>query len=721
MPDAKIITLFSAKGGVGKTVLATNLAVSLAKDKSIKVLLLDIDSRVVGDMARMLDLVPTKSLLEVIDLMETPGFDISKIKDFLINHSSGVDFIPAILKPQQAPSLEPQKIVNALNLIKTDYDYVVIDAGCGFSALLVNILNESNLILPVATPEVVCVSQTKWLLETLEGLFFSQARIKIILNRAESKSSMGFAELIVALKSEIIAQIPSEGKNVVEATNRGVPVVIDDPRCKFSRALDAFANRLITSPGIFSDIESVKTEAVEEAASVANDQTNQLWEKTGILERSKESFASAMRDEMIVLKKRVHQRLLEALNLKRLDIKAFNEQDKDELRRKAERMVTGFLSDEDSLSGASMDVRVSLVKEILDEALGLGALEDLLADPTITDIMVNNKDQVYIERNGIIELSGKRFTSDEQVRTVIERIIAPIGRRIDESVPMVDARLQDGSRVNAIIPPLSLTGPAVTIRKFRKEIFTVEELVKLGSLNEAMVKLIKACVVSRQNIIVSGGTGSGKTSTLNLLSTFIPPKERIVTIEDAAELKLKQKHWIRLESRPPNMEGKGSITIRDLFRNTLRMRPDRIIVGECRGVETLDMLQAMNTGHDGSMTTLHANSTQDVLMRLDSMILMSGVELPIRAIREMISSAINLIIHTARLSDGTRKVLQVSELTGMLDDIHINIQDIFSFNQTGIDKSGKVQGEFKPTGFVPTFYEKLKVMGIDLPKEMFQP
>jgi pilus assembly protein CpaF len=384
-------------------------------------------------------------------------------------------------------------------------------------------------------------------------------------------------------------------------------------------------------------------------------------------------------------------------------------------------MVSNFLAEEAGSFISSSEVRRKLVKEILDEALGLGPLEDLIADPTITDIMVNNKDEVYIERSGKIELTSKKFISNEQVKIIIERIIAPIGRRIDESVPMVDARLPDGSRVNAIIPPLSLTGPSLTIRKFRKERFKTEELVSFKTLNVAMAEFIKACVVSRKNIIVSGGTGSGKTTILNVLSSFIPDSERIVTLEDAAELRLHQEHWIRLESRPPNIEGRGAISIRDLFRNTLRMRPDRIIIGECRGVETLDMLQAMNTGHDGSMTTIHANSTHDVLTRLDSMILMAGIELPIRAIREMIASAVDVIVHTARLSDGSRKILQITELAGMKDELHIDLRDIFVFKQVGIDSQGRVLGDFQASGYIPSFIEDIKRKGILLPDKLFTP
>jgi pilus assembly protein CpaF len=383
-------------------------------------------------------------------------------------------------------------------------------------------------------------------------------------------------------------------------------------------------------------------------------------------------------------------------------------------------LVSNLLVEESGMLISSPEVRRKMVKEIIDEALGLGPLEDLLADPDITDIMVNNKDEIYSERKGKLELTNKKFLSNDQVKIIIERIIAPIGRRIDESVPMVDARLPDGSRVNSIIPPLSLGGPTLTIRKFRKERFTIEELIEMNSFNKNIADFIKACVLTRKNIIVSGGTGSGKTTILNILSTFIPNEDRIITLEDAAELKLHQEHWVRLESRAANIEGKGQITIRDLFRNTLRMRPDRIIIGECRGIETLDMLQAMNTGHDGSMTTIHANSTRDVLARLDSMILMSGVELPVRAIREMIASAIDVIVHTARLPDGTRKIIEVAEVVGMKDELHVELQNVFIFRQSGVDAQRNIIGEFHATGYIPSFVDEMKRKGVSLSEEIFR-
>jgi pilus assembly protein CpaF len=543
--------------------------------------------------------------------------------------------------------------------------------------------------------------------------------IKVVLNRAESVSGISWQEVRVNLPVEIFAQIPSEGKIVGLSVNRGVPVVIDSPKSKFSLSIQKFGQDLVTGENIFVEHAEIDQLKLKEVALQKNEN---FWQKQGLAESATETTSIVEEaDEVLLLKRRIHSRLIDELNLKRLDLKVFSDSKKTkELKEKAEIMVANFLTEESRSFITSLEVRKKLVKEILDEALGLGPLEDLLADSSITDIMVNNKDEVYIERYGKIELTSKKFISNEQVRTIIERIIAPIGRRIDESVPMVDARLPDGSRVNAIIPPLSLTGPSLTIRKFRKERYKIQDLVDLKTLNPAMAEFIKACVVSRKNMIVSGGTGSGKTTVLNILSEFIPENERIVTIEDAAELKLHQEHWVRLESRSPNIEGKGAITIRDLFRNTLRMRPDRIIIGECRGLETLDMLQAMNTGHDGSMTTIHANSTHDVLSRLDSMILMSGVELPIRAIREMVASAVDMIVHTARLSDGTRKVLQVTEIAGMKDEVHIDLRDIFIFKQTGIDNHGNILGDFQPTGYVPSFIEDIRMRGIALPDNIFK-
>ena len=360
-----------------------------------------------------------------------------------------------------------------------------------------------------------------------------------------------------------------------------------------------------------------------------------------------------------------------------------------------------------------------LEEDVFNEAMRLGPLEELLADDSVNEIMVNGPDKVYVERGGRLELSDCQFADDDSVLAVIERIIAPLGRRCDESQPYVDARLADCSRVNAIIAPLALSGPTITIRKFAKKALTPQDFIRFGTWTQDAAAFMKLCVVMRKNIIVAGGTGSGKTTLLNLLSGYIPRSERIVTVEDAAELRLQQPHVVRLEARPPNIEGKGAVPIRDLVKNCLRMRPDRIIVGECRGGEALDMLQAMNTGHDGSLTTVHANSPRDVISRLETMVLMSGMDLPSRAIREQIASAVDIIIHESRMSDGSRKVTAITEVTG-LEGSQIVMQDIFSFSQTGVDARGRIIGSMKPTGAIPTWIDQVKSRGIDVDMKMFQ-
>ena len=387
-----------------------------------------------------------------------------------------------------------------------------------------------------------------------------------------------------------------------------------------------------------------------------------------------------------------------------------------EMRKKIQQLFDSILESEGTqLTRAD---RVRLFEQIVADILGFGPIQPLLDDDSISEVMVNGPKQVYVERKGKLIRTETSFQNEEHVMRVIDRIISPLGRRCDESSPMVDARLPDGSRVNAIIPPLSLVGPVVTIRKFSKNPLTTDDLINFGTLTPDMVAFLKACVESRLNVIVSGGTGSGKTTLLNILSGFIPDDERIVTIEDSAELQLRQDHVVTLESRPANVEGKGRVSIRDLVINALRMRPERIVVGECRGAEALDMLQAMNTGHDGSMTTAHANSPRDVLSRIETMCLMAGMDLPLRAIREQISKAIEVVVQQSRMKDGTRKVTNITEVQGMEGDV-IVLQDVFVYEQTGVDENGKIIGRLKPTGIRPKFIEKFEAQGIYLPASVF--
>jgi pilus assembly protein CpaF len=418
--------------------------------------------------------------------------------------------------------------------------------------------------------------------------------------------------------------------------------------------------------------------------------------------------ASQAKDNLVDIKSRVQTKLLSELDPS-MDTRS------PEVRATIEELFSTILNEESIV--LSRNEKARLFDQIIAEILGFGPLESLLADDTVTEIMVNGPRNIYVEQKGRLTRSNVTFENDEHVLRVLDRIVAPLGRRIDESSPTVDARLPDGSRVNAVIRPIALCGPTITIRKFSKKPLTVEDLIRFGSMTNEMAEFLRACVIARMNVVVSGGTGSGKTTLLNVMSGFIPNDERIVTIENAAELQLRQEHVVSLETRPANIEGRGEISIRDLVINSLRMRPDRIVVGECRGGEALDMLQAMNTGHDGSLTTAHSNSPRDTLARLEVMCLMAGMELPIRAIREQIASAVQLIVHQERLRDGTRKVVKVTEIQGMEGEV-ITMSDLFEFEQTGIE-AGKVIGRVRPTGLRPKFIDQIEAVGIHLPPSVF--
>jgi pilus assembly protein CpaF len=425
--------------------------------------------------------------------------------------------------------------------------------------------------------------------------------------------------------------------------------------------------------------------------------------------RARRAPSVPTKDAFFELKERVQDKLIAELD-PQMDISKT-----EEVRHTIEDLYDQILGQEGTI--LSRQERQRLFEQIVAEILGFGPIEPLLADESITEIMVNGPNKIYIERKGKLEKVNLTFESDDHLMRIIDRIVSPLGRRIDESSPYVDARLPDGSRVNAIIPPLALNGPTLTIRKFSKTPLTVDDLIRFGSITSEAVEFLRACVIARLNIIVSGGTGSGKTTFLNILSGFIPDDERIITVENAAELQLRQEHVVTLESRPPNIEGKGEVSIRDLVINCLRMRPDRIVVGECRGGEALDMLQAMNTGHDGSLTTAHANSPRDTLSRLETMVLMAGMDLPVRAIREQVASAVDLIIQQSRMQDGSRKVINITEVQGMEGDV-IVMSDIFAFEQQGME-AGRVIGRLKPTGIRPKFVERIEAANIHLPAGIF--
>lgn len=433
------------------------------------------------------------------------------------------------------------------------------------------------------------------------------------------------------------------------------------------------------------------------------------------LSENKNEVQRVSRDPFRELKQQIHHSII-----KQIDQEDMAELSKSEnsakLIEQIEELSSAYIDREAGF--ISRADRQKIIGEIIDEVIGFGPISPLLQDITVSEVMVNGPNQVYVERKGKLVLSDVVFRDNDHILHIIEKIVAPLGRRIDESMPMVDARLPDGSRVNAIIPPLALKGPTITIRKFSKDPLKIEDLIRFGTLTTEMAKFLDACVKARLNIVVSGGTGSGKTTTLNVLSSFIPEDERIVTIEDAAEIQLRQEHVVTLETRPPNIEGKGAISMRDLVRNSLRMRPDRIVVGEVRSGEALDMLQAMNTGHDGSLTTGHANSPRDMLARLETMVLMAGMDLPVRAIREQISSAVDLIVQQNRLKDGSRRITHITEVQGMEGEVVV-LQDIFVLEQKGVDDHGKIIGRFRPTGIRPKFMHKMESSGIRIPDDLF--
>ena len=723
--DSRTITVFSNKGGVGKTFIAVNLAAALAVSGK-RTLLIDLDFQAGQDMARMLNLVPRHALVDLLANIEASP-DPEIIKKFVISHACGLDFLPAIQHTRQIGHITPDNIKPFFKKASAIYDFIIVDGGKAFSETLITALDNSSLIFLVATPDVLAVYQIKWSLDVLQSLHFPAKMVRLILNRSESRGGVAWQEVQAALKnasdlaSEIFSHIPSDGKVVGMALNQGVPCVVDNPKTKISEAFFKMVHDLQKETIYIRSAEVVQMRTLDNMQK-----PGQFWEKFGISQQVVQGSGQAPiifeeDDEVVALKKKIHEKLIVRMHLEDIKPEALSDpKQAKQIKSNAEKIISNLLMEEKGGMISSHEERVRLVTEIVNEALGLGPLEDFLMDSEVTDIMANNRKEIYVEKHGKLVLTNKRFISDEQMRSIIDRIVAPLGRRIDESTPMVDARLPDGSRINAIIPPLSLNGPMITIRKFGIERLDAQDLLlKYNSMSKPIYEFLNACVLGRKNIIVSGGTGAGKTTLLNVISQFIPDDERIITIEDAAELRLKKSHWGRLESRPTNIEGKGAVSIRDLFINTLRMRPDRIIIGECRGPEILDMLQAMNTGHDGSMTTLHANSTHDVLTRMSSMILLSGIELPVRAINEMISSAINIIVHVARFSDGSRKITGVTEVAGLIEDFQLDLKDVFIFEHRGMNTEGTTLGDFKPTGYVPKCYYDLVQRGIHIDKKMF--
>ena len=677
----RVFIVVAAKGGVGATTIAIRLINELPA----------LAERVIvdGDLAGKRNLAVWYDLAAQLDVGRVTG-------SAAVATTKG-----GVMVMELARTYEDSFIQTAASIVRSIEDLpedalIVVDAPQPFAAAIRPLVARAAKIVVVTEPTLMGVGAARAMLTAMERFGVPPARIAFVLNDVRKNGDLQRNEIERALHTTVCCELPNESDRRFARAFAGlIDVLASAP------ALEPLDNLRQSTEKPIGDRREPRAPVEVAAAGPPGD------------EPPPPSRTSAAVDK---LKSELH-----ALILTRIDFFAAGRAETDikkraELRDQIDRIATEFLASRTDVKTAEESARIR--REVIEEALGLGPLESLLSEESITEIMVNGHESIYVERNGRVERTTKTFVDDSQVRLVIERIIAPLGRRLDESSPMVDARLADGSRINAVIEPLAIDGPTLTIRRFGKKRLRIEDLVALGAMTRPIVDFLRAAVEARQNILVSGGTGSGKTTLLNALSSFIPRADRILTIEDVAELKLDQPHVVRLEARPPNLEGTGDVTIRDLVRNALRMRPDRIVVGECRGGEALDMLQAMNTGHDGSLTTIHANSARDALSRVETMVMMSGYELPLRAIRDQVSSAINLVIQVARLRDGTRRVTGVSEIIGMEGDV-ITMQELVRYAQRGLTPQGKVIGDFEVTGVQPHCLRRFEELGVGFDPAMF--
>lgn len=716
--SSHLIAVIGGKGGVGKSVFAANLAHAFVREMRAKVLLIDCDPRSCGDQNFITGLRPQKT---VMDLCQFSGaITAQSIPQLVTTHPSGLAFLGAVTGPDQIFSVQPDLLRKQLFSLSQHFKYVIVDLGSEADATALGLIDDSSAIMVISTPEVLVVNQTRRLLNDLMTASVPADFLQIILNKV-TRGGLDQNAIVQTLRRPILAGIPQDDATAFQALQKSAPFVLSNPASPMSAAYHEIVRKL--TGGVLQKLKAQSKPKINLApkpgapamsgGTPAAALPSMIGAKGGKRGRNREL------DPITLLKMQIHDALLREMNLNNREILKYGDDPAKalELKNKTQRTISDLT---DRLGGGlSREDRARVIKETLDEALGLGALEELLADPTVTEIMVNGCDMIYIEKSGKLTLSNVKFTGNQQLRNVIERIVSPLGRHIDAKTPYVDARLPDGSRVNAIIEPLAIDGPSLTIRKFPQTRITSDDYVdRFHSSTRPMMDFLKICVEEGLNIVISGGTGSGKTTLLNAMSGFIPANERIITVEDAAELQLKQEHVVRLETRPANMEGSGEISIRDLIKNSLRMRPDRIVVGECRDGAALDMLAAMNTGHDGSMTTVHANSPREAVARLETLCLMAGMDLPAKAIREQIAGAVDLIIQISRLSDGTRKVMSITEVVGMQGD-NVTLMEIFRFKEEGFDKSRKIVGQFQSLGNIPTFIETFEQRGIIIPRNLF--
>lgn len=698
-----LIAICGGKGGVGKSVFSANLAVALQLELRQPVLLIDADSKSCGDQNVLLGLKPTKTVPEVASY--SGSISPQTLNQFLTMHQTGLYYMGAVRGPEESLIVDPDLFSKQLDNISRIFKFIVVDLGDDIGPLQMNLIMEASALMMLTVPEVLVANQTQKRVNELLTQTVPLDLMQLIINKV-GVGGLSPQAISQSLRLPIISMIPIDDITVQGSIQRSTPFVLSANQSPVASAYYDIVRKL--TGGI---LQRLKAMARPKAGGGSFASTSAQSGSAGDID-VKEKL-----DPRTVLKLKIHTELIKSMDLKKGITDTQGDPVKEKaLEQKTLQSITVIVDRE--APQIQRDERSRVIKEVLDEALGLGPLEDLLSDPTVSEIMVNGYKKIFCERGGRVQLSPVTFTSNLHLRNVIERIVTPLGRRIDEKTPYVDARLKDGSRVNAIIEPLSIDGPALTIRKFKKGGITPERYVEFGSLTKPMIDFLKICVENGLNVVISGGTGSGKTSLLNMLSSFIPSHDRIVTVEDAAELQMQQEHVVRLETRPANMEGTGAVTIRDLIKNSLRMRPDRIVVGECRDGAALDMLQAMNTGHDGSMTTTHANSPRECIARLETLCLMAGMDLPVRAIREQIANAVHLIVQVSRLSDGSRKVLSITECVGMQGEV-VTLAEIFRFKETGYDAKRKIVGVFQVLGHIPSFVEKLEAKGVVISRDIF--
>lgn len=722
--EAKIIAFAGPKEGAGKTTLVLNLALGWAGIQKRPVLIVPLDPLARQEHSFYLDIAKPVSVSDLLKVLGNTSIAVvgGLLRGKISMSQWGVGLLPLGNTRAQVASISPKILIPILSRLSQTFDiFLDVDSSFPMQAFAFDIADK---IFWVSNATRTHINSTVQLFNDYKEQRYPLDRVSVICNAYDTPGSIPFEEMerfFNQLGREVDVFLPWD-EDVMATSNRREVEIITNPQSEWVKGL-----RLV-----LAKIRDLKSAPKDWTASVSDEEFTQaakeIWSPILFDDGKTASAASHVAVEgeeegnktklsfWDDLKQKIHKEVVHTLEIEHIVISDESSASA-QTRKRVAAIVDDILQKQPNLQ-FSRDQRTRFTSELLDEILGLGPLEVLMRDPAVTEIMVNAFDKIFIEQKGKLTLTKYKFRNNEQVVQVIKRIVAPLGRRIDESVPLVDARLKDGSRVNAIIAPLAVSGPTLTIRRFSSKPFGPEDYYRFGTISPECMAFIEKCVRIRKNIIVCGGTGTGKTTFLNAISGYISHNERIITVEDTAELRLQQPHWVSLESRPPNVEGKGAVTIQDLVKNCLRMRPDRIVVGECRGGEALDMLQAMNTGHEGSLTTIHANTPRDGLSRLEAMCMQTGADLPIFAIREMISSAVNMIVQLSRFSDGSRKVTYITEMHGQKDG-QIQSTDLFRYVQTGVDENGKVQGLFAPTGNLPTFYEEFAAKGQPVDEEIF--